>query len=72
MADKKDEESKDKKYNKTGREALFRVEISTADSSETAEEMRQMKVDLIDKSATAKQGVFDMYKFAKKNGYFNK
>ena len=64
--------SKDTKYNKQGREPLFRVEISTADSAETAEEMRQMKVDLIEKSETAKQGVFDMYKFAKENGYFDK
>lgn len=64
--------SKDVKYNKQGREALFRVEITTADSPEIAEEMRQMKTDLVDKSVTAKQGVFDMYKFAKENGYFDK
>lgn len=64
--------SKDVKYNKQGREALFRVEITTADSPEVAEEMRQMKTDLVDKSVTAKQGVFDMYKFAKENGYFDK
>lgn len=72
MADKKDEVSKDIKYNKKGREPLFRVEISTADTPEAAEEMKQMKVDLVDKSGTAKKGVIDMYKFAKENGYFDK
>ena len=62
----------DIKYNKTGREPLFRVEISTAESAEAAEEMRLMKTAIIGKSGTAKQGVIDMYKFAKENGYFGK
>jgi hypothetical protein len=72
MTEQKNKVSKDVKYNTQGREALFRVEITTADSPESAEEMRQMKTDLVDKSGTAKQGVFDMYKFAKENGYFDK
>ena len=72
MTEQKDYANKDIKYNKQGREPLFRVEITTADSPEVAEEMRQMKTDLVDKSVTAKQGVFDMYKFAKENGYFDK
>jgi len=49
---------------------LFRVEISSADTPEAAENMRQMKIDLIDKSGTAKKGVIEMYDFAKKHGYF--
>jgi hypothetical protein len=72
VTDKKDKVSKDITYNKKGREPLFRVEISTADTTEAAENMRQMKTDLISKSGTAKQGVIDMYKFAKENSYFGK
>jgi hypothetical protein len=59
------------KYNKEGREPLFRVEISTADSAEDAELMREMKAVITAKSGSAKQGVIDIYKFAKGNGYFN-
>ncbi|MBE8233119.1 MAG: hypothetical protein HAW67_05230 [Endozoicomonadaceae bacterium] len=68
----KDKDAKQTRYNKMGREPLFRVEISTADSNEDAEEMRKMKTVLIAKSGTAKKGVVDMYKFAKENGYFDK
>lgn len=71
MTDQKEKESKDLKYNKK-REPLFRVEISTADTAEAADEMRKMKADLIHKSGTAKLGVIDMYKFAKEKGYFDK
>lgn len=70
MTDKKEKASKDIAYNKK-RKPLFRVEVSTADTVEDVEEMEQMKADLIAKSKTAKQGVIDMYKFAKKNGYFD-
>jgi hypothetical protein len=69
MADK---ETKGSNYNKTCREPLFRVEINTADSIEAADNMRQMKVDIIDKSGTAKKGVIDMYKFAKEKVFFDK
>jgi hypothetical protein len=72
VTDKKEKVSKDIKYNQTGREPLFRVEISTADTAEAAEEMRQMKTALIGKSGTAKQGVIDVYRFAKENGFFDK
>lgn len=63
--------NKDNKYNKK-REALFRVEITTADTEEEAEKMRQMKIDLVDKSGSAKKGVIDMYYFAKTHGFFDK
>jgi hypothetical protein len=72
VTDKKEKVSSNVKYNKEKREPLFRVEISSADTAEEAEKMRRMKADLIDKSGTAKQGVVDMYKFAKENGYFVK
>ena len=72
MTDKKKKVSSNVKYNKERREPLFRVEISSADTAEDAEKMRQMKADLIAKSKTAKKGVIDMYDFAKENGYFEK
>tara|TARA_R110001583_G_scaffold52147_8_gene162212 strand:- start:1494 stop:1709 length:216 start_codon:yes stop_codon:yes gene_type:complete len=70
MTDKKEKESKDLKYNKK-RRPLFRVEVSTADSAEDIVKMEQMKADLIAKSDNAKQGVIDMYDFARKHGYFD-
>lgn len=63
--------TKDTTYNKK-REPLFRVEISTADSPEDVKKLRQMKKDILDKSNSAKQGVIDMYEFAKSHGFFNK
>tara|TARA_B100000809_G_scaffold266043_1_gene327048 strand:- start:2984 stop:3202 length:219 start_codon:yes stop_codon:yes gene_type:complete len=72
MADKKEVESKDIKYNKKGREALFRVEITTADSPEAAEKMRKMTPALIAKSGTAKKGFIDLFEWAEKQGYFDK
>ena len=63
--------SKDIAYNKK-RIPIFRVEVSTADNEADIEEMFQMKDDLIDNSGTAKQGVIDMYRFAKENGFFDK
>ncbi len=70
MADKKKKISKDVKYNKEKREALFRVEITSADTKKEAEEMRQMKNDIIEHSGTAKKGAVDMYRFCKENGFF--
>ncbi len=72
MTEQKEKVNKDIKYNKKGREPLFRVEISTADTAEVAEKMRKMKTDLVEHSGTAKQGVIDMYNFAKENGFFDK
>jgi hypothetical protein len=63
-------ESKDDRYNK-GREAAFRVEITAADSPETAEKIRRMKVELNGISGSAKQGIVDLYDFANKRGYFD-
>ena len=71
MTDKKDKESKDKLYNKK-RKPILRVEATTADTAEAVEEMEQMKVDVITHSGTAKQGVIDIYRFAKENGFFIK
>jgi hypothetical protein len=71
MTKEKKKISKDVAYNKK-RIPLFRVEVSTADNEADTEEMFQMKDDLIDKSGTAKQGVIDMYRFAKENGFFDK
>lgn len=61
----------DRKYNKARREPLFRVEISSADTVEEAEKMRQMKLNIVKHSGSAKQGVIDMYKFCEGNGYFD-
>ena len=72
MAAQKNEVSKDVKYNQKGREALFRVEITTADSDEDAEKMRQMKTVIVAKSGSAKKGVNDMYDFCQKEGFFDK
>lgn len=71
MAKKKDKVSKDIVYNKK-RIPILRVEATTADNDEDIEEMFQMKDDLIDHSGTAKQGVIDLYRFAKENSYFEK
>ena len=71
MTKEKKKISKDIAYNKK-RIPIFRVEVSTADNEADTEEMFQMKDDLIDKSGTAKQGVIDMYRFAKENGFFDK
>jgi hypothetical protein len=71
MNKQKDKESKDSRYNKK-RKPILRVEVTTADNTEAVEEMNLMKVELIEKSGTAKKGVIDMYKFAKKNGFFDK
>ncbi|GIC77170.1 hypothetical protein [Moritella sp. F3] len=71
MTEQKEKLSKDVSYNKK-REPLFRVEISTADTAEDGEEMRQMKTAIVNKSGSAKKGVIDMYRFAKENGFFNK
>ena len=71
---KKTEPTKDALYNKRynkKRIPLFRVEVSTADSQEQMEEMLQMKDEIIHQSGNAKQGVIDMYRFAKKHGYFD-
>jgi len=68
----KEKVNKDKKYNKTGRESLFRVEITTADTEEEAKEMRQMKKDIVAHSGSAKHGSVAMYRFAKENGFFDK
>lgn len=63
--------SKDIEYNKK-RKPILRVEGSTADSQEEIAEMVQMKEQLVAHSGSAKQGVIDMYRFAKKNGFFSK
>lgn len=67
----KDKVNKDIAYNKK-RIPILRVEATTADSEDEIEEMFQMKDDLIDHSGTAKQGVIDLYRFAKKEGFFDK
>jgi hypothetical protein len=76
MTDKKEEVNKDIKYNKTGREPLFRVEIVKGDSPEFAEEMRKMKSDILEKSEeesqSLKQTVTAMYRHAKATGFFDK
>lgn len=71
MTKEKTKISKDVAYNKK-RIPLFRVEVSTADNEADTKDMFQMKDDLIDKSGTAKQGVIDMYRFSKENGFFDK
>lgn len=43
------------------------MEATTADTEDDVAEMDQMKIDLIEHSGTAKQGVIDLYKFAKEN-----
>ncbi len=68
---KENKVSKDITYNKK-RKPILRVEATTADSDEDVAEMDQMKIDLINHSGSAKQGVIDLYRFAKKNGYFVK
>lgn len=68
---KKKTGNKDISYNKK-REALFRVEITTADTEEEAEEMRQMKKDIVAHSGSAKKGAVAMYRFARNNGFFDK
>jgi uncharacterized protein (UPF0335 family) len=76
MTEQKDKVNKDIKYNKTGREPLFRVEIVKGDSPESAKEMRQMKIDILEKSEedgqSLKQTVTDMYRHAKTTGFFDK
>ena len=63
--------NKDIEYNKK-RKPILRVEVTTADTEEAVVEMDQMKVDLIEHSGTAKQGVVDLYRFAKEKGFFKK
>ncbi|MAW98110.1 MAG: hypothetical protein CMN72_00370 [Sphingomonas sp.] len=63
--------NKDIAYNKK-RKPILRVEASTADSEEDITEMEQMKDQLVAHSGNAKQGVIDMYRFAKENGFFDK
>lgn len=67
----KDKVNKDIAYNKK-RIPILRVEATTADSEDEIDEMFQMKDDLIEHSKTAKQGVIDLYRFAKENGFFDK
>jgi hypothetical protein len=71
MTDKKEKPNKDLEYNKK-RIPILRVEATTADSEDEIEEMFQMKDHVIEKSGSAKQGIIDMYRFAKENGFFNK
>jgi len=75
MAEKK-KVSSNVKYNKTGREPLFRVEIVKGDSPETVQKMRQMKIDILEKSVednqSLKQTVTDMYRHAEATGFFDK
>jgi hypothetical protein len=71
MSDKKNKPSKDILYNKK-RKPILRVEATTADTEEAVLEMDQMKADLIEHSGTAKQGVIDIYRFAKEKGFFDK
>lgn len=71
MAKEKQNVSKDIAYNKK-RKPILRVEASTADSEADIVEMEQMKVQLLAHSGNAKQGVIDMYRFAKENGFFDK
>lgn len=71
MTEKKQSVSKDIVYNKK-RIPILRVEATTADTPEDIQEMFQMKNELVDHSGTAKQGVIDMYRFAKENNFFNK
>jgi precorrin-6B methylase 2 len=74
--DKKEKVNKDIKYNKTGREPLFRVEIVKGDTPEAAKEMRNMKAALLNKSKednqSLKQTVTDMYRHAEATGFFDK
>jgi hypothetical protein len=42
---------------------------TTADTSEEVAEIDQMKVDLVKHSGSAKQGVIDLYRFAKENDF---
>jgi len=67
----KDKVNKDIEYNKK-RKPILRVEATTADTDEEVEEMDQMKIDLVKHSGSAKQGVIDLYRFAKENGFFDK
>jgi hypothetical protein len=71
MAAQKQKVNKDLAYNKK-RKPILRVEATAADTAEDVAEMDQMKVDLVEHSGNAKQGVIDVYRFAKKNGFFNK
>jgi hypothetical protein len=71
MTEKKEKVSKDIAYNKK-RIPILRVEATTADTAEEVAEMDQMKVDLVNHSGSAKQGVIDLYRFAKENGFFDK
>ncbi len=71
MTKEKNKVSKDDTYNKK-RKPILRVEATTADTAEAVEEMDQMKIDLIKHSGSAKQGVIDLYRFAKENGHFDK
>jgi hypothetical protein len=68
MADTKNKSSKDDRYNKK-RKPLFRVEIIPSDDAELLE---KIKADLIAKSGYPKQAIIELYKFAKKQGYFDK
>jgi hypothetical protein len=63
--------SKDIEYNKK-RKPILRVEATTADTAEEVAEMDQMKIDLVKHSGSAKQGVIDLYRFAKEKGFFIK
>ncbi len=67
----KDKINKDISYNKK-RKPIIRVEATTADTAEAVAEMNQMKIDVIEHSGSAKQGVIDLYRFAKENGFFDK
>lgn len=71
MVEQKNITNKDIAYNKK-RKPILRVEATTADTAEEVKEMDQMKVDLLRHSGTAKQGVIDLYRFAKENGFFIK
>ncbi len=69
MTEKKEKPNKDLEYNKK-RKPILRVEATTADTAEEVAEMDQMKVDLVKHSGSAKQGVIDLYRFAKENNFF--
>jgi hypothetical protein len=62
---------KDKLYNEK-RKPILRVEATAADTAEEKAEMDQMKIELVNMSGSAKQGVIDIYRFAKENRYFDK
>ncbi|GHG07940.1 hypothetical protein [Thalassotalea marina] len=61
-------ENKHTNYNKKRGSTPLRVQLTPSDNAELWEEI---KSDLNNKSGNAKLGILELWRYAKKNGYFD-